>query len=203
VAVLLAAVEAEEAAAQDKKMIQLFIILGILAVLTLFVIATYNSLVKMRNRTREAWYDIEVQLKRRYDLIPNLVNVVKGYADHEKDVFEKITQARANALGAGDRKGIADAEKGVSQALKSLFAVAENYPTLKADQTFINLQEELVDTENKVESSRRYYNGCVRDYNTKQEMFPANIIAGMFNFAKEVYFELENDEERKSPQVKF
>jgi LemA protein len=203
VAVLLAAVEAEEAAAQDKKMIQLFIILGILAVLALFVIATYNSLVKIRNRTREAWYDIEVQLKRRYDLIPNLINVVKGYADHEKDVFEKITQARANALGAGDRKDIADAEKGVSKALKSLFAVAENYPTLKADQTFINLQEELVDTENKVESSRRYYNGCVRDYNTKQEMFPANIIAGMFNFAKEVYFELEDDEERKAPQVKF
>jgi len=178
-------------------------ILAIVVISGLFMILTYNSLVSLKNRTREAWYDIEVQLKRRYDLIPNLVNVVKGYATHESDVFEKVTQARANAIQGVDRKGVADAEKGVTEALKSLFAVAENYPQLKADNNFMSLQEELVDTENKLESARRYYNGCVRDYNTKQEVFPANIIAGVFNFAKETYFELENDEERKVPEVKF
>ena len=181
----------------------LYILLAIIGIVAIFFIATYNGLVKMRNRTREAWYDIEVQLKRRYDLIPNLVSVVKGYANHEMEVFEKVTNARANALQADDHRDIADAEKGVSSALKSLFAVAESYPNLKADQAFVNLQDQLVDTENKLEASRRYYNGCVRDYNTKQEIFPSNMIAGTFNFTREVYFELENDEERNTPQVSF
>jgi LemA protein len=181
----------------------LVFIFAIVVISGLFMILTYNGLVKLKNRTREAWYDIEVQLKRRYDLIPNLVNAVKGYATHESDVFERVTQARANAIQGVDRKDVANTEKGVTEALKSLFAVAENYPQLKADNSFMNLQEELVDTENKLESARRYYNGCVRDYNTKQEVFPANIIAGTFNFAKEMYFELEDDEEGKAPEVKF
>jgi len=184
-------------------MIFFMIVLGIFVILGFYYIFTYNSLVKLKNRTLEAWYDIDVQLKRRYDLIPNLVNVVKGYATHEKDVFEKVTQARANAIQVNDHKGVADAEKGVTEALKSLFAVVENYPQLKADQNFTDLQEELVDTENKIESARRYYNGCVRDYNIKQEVFPANIIAGIYSFAKETYFELDSDEEKKAPEVRF
>jgi len=185
------------------KMIAFIVLLGIFVILGFYYIFTHNSLVRLKNRTLEAWYDIDVQLKRRYDLIPNLVNVVKGYTTHEKDVFEKVTQARANAIQVGDHKVVASTEKDVTEALKSLFAVVENYPQLKADQNFTDLQEELTDTENKLESARRYYNGCVRDYNIKQEVFPANIIAGIYSFAKETYFELDNDEEKKAPEVKF
>ena len=169
------------------------IVVGVLLVLVIgFVIATYNGLVTLRNRVEEAWSDITVQLKRRTDLIPNLVNSVKGYATHEKEVFEKVTEARSAIM---DAKGVAEtaqAENMLEGALKSLFAVAEAYPDLKANQNFLQLQQELVDTEDKIQASRRFYNGGVRDLNTKIQTFPANIIAGMFSFQAKEFFEVED-----------
>ena len=178
------------------------IILGVAVLLVLWAVMDYNSLVTLKNRAKEAWADIDVQLKRRYDLIPNLVETVKGYATHEKELLEKVTQARANAMGASGVKGKADAENMLSSTLKSLFAVSENYPDLKASTNFLELQRELTDTEDKVQASRRFYNTNVRDLNIKIESFPANMIAGMFGFVKMDLFEIAENE--KAPvQVKF
>lgn len=176
----------------------------ILVVLVLWVVVSFNSLVTLRNRAKEAWADIDVQLKRRYDLIPNLVETVKGYATHESSAFENVTKARAMALGAS---GVA--EKGVAEnmlagALKSVFAIAEAYPDLKANQNFLALQAELSDTENKIQAARRFYNGNTRDLNTKIEVFPSNILAGIFNFSKMDFFQLEADSAAREPvAVKF
>ena len=174
----------------------LWIILGIIVLIGLFLWATYNALVKLRVRVDEAWSDITVQLKRRLDLIPNLVNTVKGYAKHEKGVFEAVTAARANALNAKGVKETAAAENQFEGALKSLFAVAEAYPDLKASHNFIELQQELVDTEDKIQASRRFYNGGVRDLNTKIQTFPHNIVAAMFKFLSRDFFELDDAEQK-------
>lgn len=169
-----------------------WIILGIIIVLALFLWITYNSLVKLKIRVDEAWSDITVQLKRRLDLIPNLVNSVKGYAAHETSVFEKVTEARANALNAQGVKETAAAENQFEDALKSLFAVAESYPQLRANENFLQLQQELVDTEDKIQASRRFYNGGVRDLNTKIQVFPNNVFAGMLGFKQREFFEVED-----------
>ncbi len=178
-------------------------IIIIALVLFFWLASTYNALVRWKNRVRESWSDIEVQLKRRYNLIPNLVQTVKGYAVHEKEVFRQVTEARAKAIEAKDPIEKAEAEKGLSGTLKTLFAVAENYPVLRASENFQKLQDELTDTENKVQSARRFYNGNVRDFNTKQEIFPSNLIAKLFNFKKADFFELEGEEEKKAPKVSF
>lgn len=188
------------------ELLWLWIIIGLVVVLGIFLWATYNSLVTLRIRVDEAWSDITVQLKRRLDLIPNLVNTVQGYAKHEKGVFEEVTAARANALNAQNVKETADAENMLEGALKSLFAVAEAYPDLKANQNFLELQNELVDTEDKIQASRRFYNGGVRDLNTKIEIFPNNIFAGVLGFTKREFFELEETEQAqadKPVEVKF
>lgn len=156
----------------------------------------YNGLVKSKNRVDEAWSDIDVQLKRRYDLIPNLINTVKGYAAHEKELLEKVTEARANAMNASGPHDKQDAENMLSGTLKSLFAVAENYPDLKANQNFLELQRELTDTEDKIQASRRFYNGNVRDLNIKIESFPTNVVASMMHFTKREFFEIEESEKQ-------
>lgn len=181
------------------------IVVGVVLVLAIgFIVATYNGLVTLRNRVEEAWSDITVQLKRRTDLIPNLVNSVKGYATHEKEVFEKVTEARSAIMDAKGVKDTAEAENMLEGALKSLFAVAEAYPDLKANQNFMQLQQELVDTEDKIQASRRFYNGGVRDLNTKIQTFPANIVAGMFNFRAKEFFEVEDRASVENPvEVKF
>lgn len=188
-------------------MMTTLIIIAVVAVLIIgFLWATYNGLVTLRNRVDEAWSDITVQLKRRLDLIPNLIETVKGYATHEKSVFEEVTKARANALNAQGVKGTAEAENMFEGALKSLFAVAENYPDLKANQNFLDLQQQLVDTEDKIQASRRFYNGGVRDLNTKIELFPNNLVAGPFGFKKREFFELEETEQKEAEKpvdVKF
>ncbi|HLM84217.1 MAG TPA: LemA family protein, partial [Candidatus Bathyarchaeia archaeon] len=160
----------------------MWILLAIIVVIVFWVIAIYNGLVRLKNRVDEAWSDIDVQLKRRYDLIPNLVNTVKGYAAHEKEVFEKVTEARTRAMGAQSAADKAQAENALSQTLKSLFAVAEAYPDLKANQNFLELQRELTDTEDKIQAARRFYNGNVRDFNTKIQVFPNNMIAGSLGY---------------------
>lgn len=180
-----------------------WIILIVIAVVILWLIATYNGLVTLKNRTKEAWSDIDVQLKRRYDLIPNLVETVKGYAAHEKEIFEKVTQARAAALSATGMKDKAAAENVLSGTLKSLFAVAENYPDLKASQNFLELQRELTDTEDKIQAARRFYNTNVRDLNIKIESFPTNIMANAFGFKQMELFETANEAERQPVSVKF
>lgn len=179
------------------------IILGILILLVVWVVVAYNGLVKLRNRAEEAWSDIDVQLKRRYNLIPNLVETVKGYASHEREVFEKVTEARARAMGAKDPKEKGLAENALSQTLKSLFAVSERYPELKASQNFLELQRELRDTEDKIQAARRFYNGNVRDLSIRIESFPTNLIASSFGFKKMELFELETIAEREAPKVKF
>lgn len=178
------------------------VIIVILIVIVLWLVFAYNGLVRLRNRAKEAWADIDVQLKRRYDLIPNLVETVKGYMSHEKGVFEKVTEARARAIGASP-KDKAGAENQLSGALKSLFAVAENYPQLKASENFLKLQDELADTENKLQASRRFYNGQVRDLNTRIETFPTNLIAKQFGFLKMEFFGDVSDVERAPVKVKF
>lgn len=179
------------------------IILIAVVLFILWVISTYNGLIRLRNRTKEAWADIDVQLKRRYNLIPNLVETVKGYASHERGVFEKVTEARSKAMGAKDLKERGRAENALSNTLKTLFAVAENYPELKAAGNFVELQRELRDTEDKVQAARRFYNSNVRDLNIKIESFPANTVAMVFNFKKMELFELVEREEREAPKVKF
>jgi len=180
----------------------LFIVIG---VLVLWVVYSFNRFVSLRNRSEEAWADIEVQLKRRYDLIPNLVNTVKGYATHESAAFENVTKARSAAMGATGPNGAhAEAENMLSGALKSLFAVAEAYPDLKANQNFLALQQELSDTENKIQAARRFYNSNVRDLNTGVQSFPGNVIANMFKFSKKEFFDLaDNDIAQNNVEVKF
>lgn len=179
------------------------IIIAIVAVIVLWLILTYNGLVRRRYRVREAWSDIDVQLKRRYDLIPNLVETVKGYMAHERTVFEKVTEARTKAMGAGTKEEKLGAENALSNTLKTLFAVSENYPDLKANANFLDLQRELADTENKIQASRRFYNGNVMELNTKIETFPTNLIAGTLGFKKEEFFGLESEIEKKPVEVKF
>lgn len=178
------------------------ILIVVLVLFAFYMIALFNSLVTLRNRVSEAWSDIDVQLKRRYDLIPNLINTVKGYASHESGVFEKVTAARAAAMHAGTAADKAQAENMLSDTLKSLFAVAEAYPDLKANQNFLELQRELSDTENKIQASRRFYNGNVLSLNNKIDMFPSNIVAGMFNFTKRDFFEVA-DGEKQPVKVEF
>jgi len=168
-----------------------WIILAIVAVLVIYLIFVYNSLVTLRTRSEEAWSDIDVQLKRRYDLIPNLVNAVKGYAKHEKEVFEKVTQARTAAISAEGIKEQEKAENELSKTLKSIFAVAENYPALRANENFLELQGELSETENKIEASRRFYNANVRELNIRIQSFPSNTVANAFKFEKKNLFEIE------------
>jgi LemA protein len=175
----------------------LYAILVIILVIILWLVGVFNGLVKLRNRSDEAWSDIDVQLKRRYNLIPNLVNTVKGYAQHERELFEKVTQARTAAMGAQGVEEKGQAENALAGTLKSLFAVAENYPDLKANQNFLELQRELSDTENKIQAARRFYNGNVRDLNIKIEKFPNNLVAGIFGFKKKDFFEV--DEGEKAP----
>jgi LemA protein len=170
----------------------ILVILGVVVLLIIVLAAMYNGLVRLNQRAEEAWSDITVQLKRRVDLIPNLVNTVKGYASHEKTVFEDVTKARAQMMSAQGVADTAKAENMFEQTLKSLFAVAEAYPDLKANQNFQALQSELTDTEDKIMASRRFYNGVVRDFNTKRKVFPTNIFAGMLGFNKDKeYFELD------------
>lgn len=181
----------------------IYIILAAVVVLVFWFIALYNGLIKLKNRVDESWSDIDVQLKRRYDLIPNLIQTVKGYAKHERELFEKVTEARSKAMQATGLQDKAQAENTLSETLKSLFAVAENYPDLKASANFAQLQDELSDTENKIQAARRFYNGLVRDFNTKIQIFPNNLFAGMLGFSKREFFELENEAERKNVEVKF
>ncbi len=180
-------------------------ILIVLAVLVLWFIGAFNGLVTLRNRAKEAWADIEVQLKRRYDLIPNLVNTVKGYATHESTAFEKVTQARAKAMSSGGTNSAhAAAENMLTGALKSVFAIAEAYPELKANTNFLALQNELSDTENKIQASRRFYNANVRDLNTRIEMFPGSIVASVGHFTQMEFFDIPDDGvESKPVEVKF
>ena len=174
----------------------------IVAVIVVWLILTYNGLIRSRNRVEEAWSDIEVQLKRRYDLIPNIVNTVKGYAKHEDSVFTKVTQARAAAMGAKSMKDHAQAENMLTETLKSLFAVSENYPQLQASENFLHLQHELTDAEDKIQASRRFYNSNVRNFNTKVQVFPTNLIAGMFGFKDREFFDAP-DVALEAPTVKF
>lgn len=180
-------------------MTSLLIALGIVALLVIIAVVIYNGLVTLRLRTEEAWSDITVQLKRRLDLIPNLVNAVKGYAKHEREVFENVTKARANTLNAQGVKETAAAENQFEAALKSLFAVSENYPQLRASENFQQLQAELTDTEDKIMAARRFYNGAVRELNTKVDTFPSNVIAGMFKFKKRDFFEVEDRAMAEAP----
>jgi LemA protein len=181
----------------------LYIILGIIIIVAVWFVAVYNGLVRKRNRAKEAWSDIDVQQKRKYNLIPNLVNTVKGYASHERELFENVTKARASAMGATGTTEKAQAENMLTGALKTLFAVSENYPQLKASANFVELQRELRDTEDKVQASRRFYNGNVRDLTIKIETFPSNIVANMFGFKKMELFELNEEAQRAVPNVNF
>ncbi len=190
----------------DSVMIALIAIVVVVLLIGLFFWATYNSLVKLNVRVQEAWSDITVQLKRRADLIPNLVESVKGYAAHESSVFAAVTEARAAVMSATSQgpAATAKAENQFEGALKSLFAVAEAYPQLRASENFQQLQNELVDTEDKIQASRRFYNGGVRDLNTRIQMFPANMIAGMLGFTKREFFEVEDMASIEKPvEVKF
>ena len=179
------------------------ILLIIIGLLLLIGIGLYNSLIVLRNRCDNAWAQVDVQLRRRYDLIPNLVETVKGYAKHEREVFEKVTEARAKAINAQTVKEQGQAENLLSGALKSLFAVVENYPELKANQNFLLLQEELAGTESKIAYARQFYNDTVMKFNMKQQVFPSNIIANMFGFKEKEYFEIEEPEARGPVKVSF
>ena len=183
----------------------MYIALGILALVAVYLVVIYNGLVKARQMAEEAWSGIDVQLKRRADLIPNLIETVKGYAAHEKGTFEEVVRLRnqAQAVPAGDVAGRAQAEGMLSQALGKLFALAEAYPDLKANQNFSELQASLETIESEIQMSRRYYNGAARDLNVKVESFPSNLIAGQFGFAKAPYFEITNEADRAVPTVKF
>lgn len=184
----------------------LWVLLAVAGVLVVGLIVVYNGLVRAKIRVDEAWSDITVQLKRRVDLIPNLVETVKGYAKHEKGVFEEVTKARAAVTSASSVQETAEADNMLTGALKSLFAVAEAYPDLKANENFLELQKELVDTEDKIQAARRFYNASVRDYNTKIKVFPTVIFAGMLGFKEREFFELDEDEQaaaEKPVDVKF
>lgn len=178
------------------------IIIGALVVLS-WLLAAYNALVRRKNQVKEAWSDIDVQLKRRYDLIPNLVETVSGYAKHEREAFENVTAARSEAMGAKTPGEHAQAENMLTSSLKSLLAVAEAYPELKANTNFLELQRELSDTENKIQAARRFYNTNVRDYNTAIESVPTNVVAKIFGFSPQEYFELESETGKAVPKVAF
>src|SRR5277367_5088224 len=181
------------------------VVIVIVVLLAVGLWAGYNGLVKKRNRTQEAWSEIDVELKRRHDLIPNLVSTVQGYAAHERGTFEAVTKARANAVAAGatrDPSQIAPAENALSSALRSLFAVAENYPQLRAVESFVQLQETLTATEDKIEYARRYYNTSARDYNIRLRTFPRNVVAGLFRFSPRAFFSATEDD-RSTPTVTF
>ena len=180
----------------------LWIVLGAVVLIAFWLISIFNGLIRLKTRTQEAFSDIDVQLKRRHDLIPNLIETVKGYAQHESGLFEKVTQARAAAINA---KGVVEkgqTENMLTDALKSVFAVAENYPDLKASQNFLQLQDELSDTENKIQAARRFYNGNARDFNIKVLVFPNNLVAGMLGFTKFEFFQAD-EAEKKNVEVKF
>ena len=181
----------------------LVIVLIIIGVVAVAAIGIYNGLIQLRNRADNAWAQVDVQLRRRYDLIPNLVETVKGYAAHEKETFQKVTEARAQAINAGTVAEQGKAENMLTGALKSLFAVSESYPDLKANQNFLMLQEELAGTEGKIAYARQFYNDTVMKFNTKQQVFPSNIIANMFGFQEKEYFEIEEPEAREAVKVEF
>ncbi len=179
-----------------------FILPAILVLLAIWFIFVYNGLITARNRVEESWSDIEVQMKRRYDLIPNLVETVKAYARHEDSVFTKVTEARSAAMGATSMKEHAQAENALSQTLKSLFAVSENYPQLRASDNFLDLQRNLTDAEDKIQAARRFYNGMARDFNTKLQVFPTNLIAGPFGFSRRDYYDAP-EVVNEAPKVAF
>ncbi len=176
-----------------------YILLGIVGIAALFAVGIYNGLIRLRNRAEEAWSDIEVQLKRRYDLIPKVVEAVKGYVGHEKETLENVTRARVTAMGAQTAGEHARAENMLTSTLKTLFAVSESYPDLKANVNFLDLQRELADTENKIQAARRFYNTNVRDLNIKIESVPSNVVAGMFGFSKKEFFDLEDNNPAQEP----
>lgn len=184
-------------------MMIVWVLLGVVAIILIWFIAIFNKLVGLKNRADEAWSDIDVQLKRRYDLIPNLVETVKGYAKHEKEVFTNVTKARTEAISAKGLDNKAKAENQITEALKSVFAVAENYPALKANENFAKLQDELTDTENKIEAARRFFNANIRDFNIAIETFPSNVVAGMFSYKHRELFEMENAVEKEPVKVDF
>lgn len=184
-------------------MTTLWIVITIVVLVILWIIGAFNRLVTLRNRTDESWSDIDVQLKRRYDLIPNLVETVKGYAKHEREAFENVTKARAAALSAQGPQAKGEADNLLTGALKSLFAIVEAYPDLKANQNFLQLQDELADTENKIQAARRFYNANVRDFNTAQQTFPTNLLASSFGFRPREFFALETGAEKQPVAVKF
>lgn len=180
----------------------LWIIIGVIILIGFWFILSYNSLIRLRNHVEEAWSDISVQMKRRYDLIPNLINTVKGYAAHEAQVFERVTAARTAAMGAHTLPEHAEKESMLTSTLKTLFAVSENYPSLQASQNFLELQHELTDAEDKIQAARRFYNGNVREFNTPLQSFPINIIAGSFGFTVKEFFNMP-ESEKIVPEVKF
>ncbi len=185
----------------------LYIILVVVAIVIVWLIATYNGLIKSKNRVDEAFSDIDVQLKRRYDLIPNLIETVKGYTKHESETLQKVTEARTAAMNVHDNKDATMAQKAetenmLSGTLKSIFALSENYPDLKANENYLKLQDELSDTENKIQASRRFYNGNVRDFNTKIQVFPTNLVAGMLKFKDYEFFEADKAE-KENVKVSF
>jgi LemA protein len=181
----------------------LLILLILIGALIIAAVGIYNTLVRLRNRSENAWAQVDVQLRRRYDLIPNLVETVKGYAKHEKETFQNVTEARAKAINAQTVREQGEAENMLTGALKSLFAVVENYPDLKANQNFLMLQEELAGTEGKIAYARQFYNDSVMKFNMKQQIFPSNIVASMFNFKEKEYFEIEEAEAKEPVKVKF
>jgi LemA protein len=179
----------------------IYAFIGFPVFIVLVIALVYNSLVGLKNHVKESWSDVDTELKRRYDLIPNLVSTVKGYAAHEKEVLEKVTEARTRAISStGSPQSQAADENGLVKTLKSLFAVAENYPDLKANTNFLELQKELVNTEDRIQAARRFYNGNVREYNNRVQMFPSNMIASMFKFKQAEFFEID-ELERAAPQV--
>ena len=183
-----------------------YIVIGAVVLVIIWIVAVYNGLITLRNRVKEAWSDISVQLKRRYDLIPNLIETVKGYSKFEKSVLTDVTKARTDAMGAKGIEEKGKAENMLTEALKTIFAVAESYPDLKASANYLDLQDELSDTENKIEASRRFYNGQVRDFNTKLETFPTNMIGNQLKFTSQPFFEMEGAEAEKAknpPKVEF
>ena len=181
----------------------MYLLIALIILAAGYAVWAYNNLVKLRNQAKEAWSDIDVQLKRRYNLIPNIVETVKGYATHEEDVFTKVTEARAKAINANNIKDQGAAENVLNNALKSLFAVSENYPELKANENFMQLQNELVDTEDKIQSARRFHNSVVRDFNTMIEQFPSKVVADVFKFTALEFFELQDEAERENVKVSF
>ncbi len=184
-------------------MVPLFVALGLAAVVLLWGISVYNRFIRLRVRSEESWRDIDTQLKRRWDLIPNLVETVKGYATHEREVFERVTQARARAQAATTPKEQQAAEAQLRGAMLNLFAVAEAYPQLKADQNFLQLQASLSEVEDAIQKSRRYYNAVVRDFNTALQVFPASVVAGLFRFTPREFYALDDEAQREAPKVSF